>query len=108
MNQAIQQLDKVTQQNASASEEVSSTSEELSSQAEQLQETIAYFRTDGAGAGKIDRAAKELKARGAKLSLGAAKKAAPSKPAAKAGRGFSFELGKADHDETDAEFQRAG
>ena len=50
INQAIQQLDKVTQQNASASEQVAATSEELSSQAEQLQVTIAYFRTDEAGA----------------------------------------------------------
>ncbi len=50
INQAIQQLDKVTQQNASASEEVSATSEELSAQAETLQETIGYFRIDGARA----------------------------------------------------------
>ncbi len=46
INQAIQQLDKVTQQNASASEQVSATSDELALQAERLQATIAYFRTD--------------------------------------------------------------
>ncbi len=52
INEAIQQLDKVTQQNASASEEMSATSEELASQAEELQTSIAYFRTDTAGAAK--------------------------------------------------------
>ena len=45
INQAIQELDKVTQQNAAASEQVSATSEELSGQAEQLQASIAFFRT---------------------------------------------------------------
>ena len=45
-NQAIQQLDKVTQQNASASEQMSATSEELAEQAEQLQASIAYFRVE--------------------------------------------------------------
>ena len=40
---AIQQLDKVTQQNASASEQMSATSEELAAQAEQLQASIAYL-----------------------------------------------------------------
>uniref|UniRef100_UPI00313980C5 methyl-accepting chemotaxis protein n=1 Tax=Azorhizobium sp. AG788 TaxID=2183897 RepID=UPI00313980C5 len=48
--QAIQQLDKVIQQNAGASEQMSATSEELAAQAEQLQASIAYFRIDGAGA----------------------------------------------------------
>ncbi len=45
MNEAIQQLDQVTQQNANSSETVSSTSEQLASQAERLQATIAFFRT---------------------------------------------------------------
>jgi methyl-accepting chemotaxis protein len=46
---AIQQLDSVIQQNASATEEMASTTEELSSQAQQLQETISFFKLDGAG-----------------------------------------------------------
>jgi methyl-accepting chemotaxis protein len=46
INEAIQQLDKVTQHNASASEEMSATSEELASQAEELQETLAFFQTE--------------------------------------------------------------
>ncbi|MEQ5872874.1 MCP four helix bundle domain-containing protein [Sagittula sp. NFXS13] len=44
VNIAIQQLDKVTQENTSASEEMSSTAEELASQAEQLQTAIAFFK----------------------------------------------------------------
>ncbi|MDH4161847.1 MAG: methyl-accepting chemotaxis protein [Nitrospirota bacterium] len=48
INGAIQQLNTVVQQNAGAAEEMSSTAEELSSQAEQLQETIAFFKIDGA------------------------------------------------------------
>jgi methyl-accepting chemotaxis protein len=44
INQAIQQLDKVTQRNAAASEEMSATAEELAAQSEQLQATIAFFR----------------------------------------------------------------
>ena len=53
---AIQQLDKVTQQNASASEQMSATSEELAAQAEQLQ---AVLRISGskrrAGRGRCTR-----------------------------------------------------
>jgi methyl-accepting chemotaxis protein len=44
INQAIQQLDKVTQRNAAASEQMSATAEELAAQSEQLQANIAYFR----------------------------------------------------------------
>ena len=46
VNLAIQQLDKVTQQNAAAAEETSATAVELSSQADQLQATIGYFTLD--------------------------------------------------------------
>jgi methyl-accepting chemotaxis protein len=48
INEAIQQLDKVTQSNASASEEMSATSEELAAQAEELQTSIAFFKVDNA------------------------------------------------------------
>ena len=44
INEALQQLDKVTQQNAAASGEISSTSEELANQAEELQGSISFFR----------------------------------------------------------------
>jgi methyl-accepting chemotaxis protein len=43
VNLAIQQLDKVTQQNAAAAEQTSATSVELAAQAEQLQEAINLF-----------------------------------------------------------------
>jgi methyl-accepting chemotaxis protein len=46
VNQAIQQLDKVTQRTASASEQMSATAEQLAAQSEQLQANIAYFRLD--------------------------------------------------------------
>lgn len=46
INDALQQLDRVTQQNASASEEISSTSDTLAHQAEELQGSIAFFRVD--------------------------------------------------------------
>ncbi|EGB14286.1 methyl-accepting chemotaxis sensory transducer with Cache sensor [Pseudodesulfovibrio mercurii] len=49
VNAAIQDMDKVIQQNAAASEEVASTAEELSSQAVQLQKTISFFRLDADG-----------------------------------------------------------
>ena len=48
INGAIQQLNQVIQQNAGAAEEMASTAEELSSQAEQLQDTISFFKVDGA------------------------------------------------------------
>ncbi|KPF43203.1 chemotaxis protein, partial [Rhizobium sp. AAP43] len=51
-NEAIQQLDKVTQQNAGASEGVSSTSLELASQAEELQASISFFRIDTSGSSR--------------------------------------------------------
>ncbi|WP_429931123.1 methyl-accepting chemotaxis protein [Agrobacterium vitis] len=49
INEAIQQLDKVTQHNASASEEMSATSEELASQAEELQSSLTFFQTGDQG-----------------------------------------------------------
>ena len=49
INAAVTQLSQTTQQNASGSEELAATSEEMSGQAEQLQQTMAFFRLDGAG-----------------------------------------------------------
>jgi methyl-accepting chemotaxis protein len=43
INNAMDQLNKITQQNASSSEELAATSEEMSGQAAQLQELIAFF-----------------------------------------------------------------
>jgi methyl-accepting chemotaxis protein len=52
INSAVSQLNQTTQQNASSSEELAATSEEMSNQAEQLQQTMSFFRLDGAGPAK--------------------------------------------------------
>jgi len=46
VNNAILQLNKVTQQNAAAAEEMATGSEELSGQADQLLETLAFFKLE--------------------------------------------------------------
>jgi len=47
INTAMDQLNKITQQNATSSEELAATSEEMSGQAAQLQELIAFFTVAG-------------------------------------------------------------
>lgn len=126
INQAIQQLDKVGQQNASASEEVSSTSEELASQAEQLQSTISFFRikhgadekahgampTGAHGSMPIDKAVGQLRAKAAQMAAHdhhPVKKTAAAKPAravkAAGGGGFAFAMEDGE-DDRDADFHR--
>ena len=46
VNNAMEQLDQVSQQSASSSEELAATSEEMSSQAQQLQDMISFFKLD--------------------------------------------------------------
>jgi methyl-accepting chemotaxis protein len=46
VNDALQQLNRIVQGNASASEQVAATAEELNGQAESLSETTAFFRLD--------------------------------------------------------------
>ncbi len=107
INQAIQQLDKVTQENAAASEEVSATSAQLSNQAQELQTTISFFRTGAAGAAEsaarpaIEKAVKQLR-RQATAMAGAAR----VKPATAARGGFAFDLKQGD-DVGDEAFKRA-
>jgi methyl-accepting chemotaxis protein len=48
INTAMDQLNQITQQNASSSEELAATSEEMSGQAAQLQELMAFFTVAGA------------------------------------------------------------
>jgi methyl-accepting chemotaxis protein len=50
INAAVTQLSQTTQQNATSSEELAATAEEMSGQAEQLQQTVAFFRVQGAAA----------------------------------------------------------
>jgi|JI10StandDraft_1071094.scaffolds.fasta_scaffold02422_9 methyl-accepting chemotaxis protein len=45
-NVALQQLDRVTQQNAAAAEQLAAAAAELTNQAQQLQGSVAYFRSD--------------------------------------------------------------
>jgi len=47
INTAMDQLNQITQQNASSSEQLAATSEEMSGQAAQLQELIAFFTVSG-------------------------------------------------------------
>ncbi|MBC8159061.1 MAG: MCP four helix bundle domain-containing protein [Alphaproteobacteria bacterium] len=49
INSAMDQLNKITQQNASSSEELAATSEEMSGQAAQLQELMAFFTVNSFG-----------------------------------------------------------
>jgi methyl-accepting chemotaxis protein len=66
INTAMDQLNKITQQNASSSEELAATSEEMSGQAAQLQDLIGFFTVSHDRSG---------------VSMAA--KAKPSKPAIK-------------------------
>ncbi len=52
VNRSIQQLDQVTQQNASAAEQLTATSEELAGQAGNLQSAIAFFKVNRADSDK--------------------------------------------------------
>jgi methyl-accepting chemotaxis protein len=113
INEAIQQLDKVTQQNASASEEMSATSEELAAQAEELQTSIAYFRTEAAGASARKPAPAAVR-RPAPMARPAAKSksttASKSPVAAQQARakGFALDLAQGGPDADDADFREYG
>ena len=117
INEAIQQLDRVTQQNAGASEEMTATSEELAAQAEELQASIAYFRIEGGPRSPAVRrpaAAPVKRMAGAPLRKPVAK-SAPAKAAATArggvalqqarARGFALDLSQGGADADDADFK---
>ncbi|HWK48555.1 MAG TPA: methyl-accepting chemotaxis protein, partial [Steroidobacter sp.] len=61
INAAMTQLSQTTQQNASSSEELAATAEEMSGQADQLQQTVAFFKVEGARAArqKVNKAVTE-------------------------------------------------
>ncbi|MGR2739867.1 methyl-accepting chemotaxis protein [Billgrantia sp. Q4P2] len=99
VNVAIQQLDRVTQQNTAAAREMSVTAEELSGQAERLQAAIAYFRLDE----KAEQAAPTQRAALPAASQVVAK--APCSRREAADGGFAFGMGEED-DAWDAEFSR--
>jgi len=118
INEAIQQLDKVTQQNAAASDQMTATSEELSGQAEELQASIAFFRTEAAGAG-VSKPSTPVRtpartpaptAKAATKTASAPRKSAPSKAASVAAqqaraKGFALDLTHGGPDAEDADFK---
>jgi methyl-accepting chemotaxis protein len=109
INEALLQLDKVTQVNAGASEQMSSTSEELAAQAEELQASIAFFRTD--------RRVADRRVSGRERAPSAAPaKAPPQEPSRRAQartvlaqqaavRGFALDMAQGGPDEQDAAFR---
>jgi methyl-accepting chemotaxis protein len=115
INEAIQQLDKVTQTNAGASEEMSATSEELASQAEELQASIAFFKVDKVGHKEANHAQK-LRATAAKMASPSVKRPA-SKPASRPmqamsgqggrGKGFALDMSMGGPDADDADFRES-
>ena len=103
VNEAIQQLDKVTQTNSSASEQMASTSEELAAQAEELQASIAFFRTDSVG--KSARAPAPVARRPAPVRAPAKRAASAVHAQQAAAKGFALDLAQGGPDEQDAAFR---
>ncbi len=116
INQAIQQLDKVTQQNAAAAEEVSATSDVLATQAEQLQKSIAFFRLAGRQpdaaqpiAAPVEAPTQQLRARAAEMRsapVRAAGEQTKGRGRKTVNGGFAFDLDETG-DRRDADFRRA-
>ncbi|WP_446024325.1 methyl-accepting chemotaxis protein [Billgrantia sp. Q4P2] len=94
INVAIQQLDRVTQQNTAAAREMSITAGELSGQAERLQVAIAYFRVDEQ-VERAQRAALPAASKATKTSRFGQEESAGRQAA---GGGFAFGM----HEENDA------
>ena len=111
INEAIQQLDKVTQQNAGASEEMSATSEELAAQAEELQTSISFFKVDN-GAAKNRRNASQ-RAAAHRPAPAAAARPQPARPASAVhaqqarAKGFALDLSMGGPDEDDLDFRES-
>jgi len=110
VNLAIQQLDKVTQQNAGASAEMASISEELAAQAEQLQAAVSMFRVQ-----RVQDAPRAVahKAPATHAQVAHMSTRAPDKPKAKTARAPSFDTPSRrgagtiiNLDDEDAEFHR--
>ncbi|WP_292928851.1 methyl-accepting chemotaxis protein [Novosphingobium sp. PASSN1] len=114
INEALQQLDKVTQINASASDQISATSEELASQAEELQSAISFFRTGNQHGGDI-RQNTPVRRKTAPARKPAAPPRSQAKPAARHSvadqmdrlSGFALNLTDGGSDVDDADFGRA-
>ena len=115
INEAIQQLDLVTQQNSGASEQMSATSEELAAQAEELQASIAFFRVERADGGQAQKSRTPARA-AAPASRPATKPAAPTRRSnqdqsihaqqARA-KGFALDMSMGGPDASDADFRES-
>jgi methyl-accepting chemotaxis protein len=115
INEAIQQLDLVTQQNSGASEEMSATSEELAAQAEELQASIAFFRVERGNTSPAPRAQAPTRAP-APAPRPAAKPAAPVRRPTQdhsiqsqqaRAKGFALDMSMGGPDASDADFRES-
>lgn len=113
INEAIQQLDKVIQQNAGASETISTTSEELASQAEELQGSIAFFQLDTGNRLRAPAAGRsKAAAGGVQAKPSAPARTAQAKPGSVADQqeraeGFALDMTTGGGDFDDFDFGRA-
>ena len=87
INQAMNQMNQITQHNASSSEELAATAEEMTGQAEQLQELMNFFKLN------MDSARPQAKSASEKSSRSAAGKHKPSS-AVRDGAIFDFDESK--------------
>ena len=102
INQAIGQLDQVTQANAGAASEMAATASQLSNEAQRLQDSASFFKLPG-GASSAPRAAAPapVKPQSQTKRVSASKPApllrAPAAPAPRAGKsdGIDLDLGEA-------------
>jgi methyl-accepting chemotaxis protein len=114
INQAIQQLDKVTQRNASASEQMSATAEELAAQSAQLQSSIAYFRLDATAQPAVAARAAPRPLPTRQVTQAPEPREAPRRPVTSLARkkapsssaGFALALTEGGPDERDGEYER--
>jgi methyl-accepting chemotaxis protein len=101
INEAIQQLDKVTQLNSSASEEMAATSEELAAQSEELQTSIAFFKVETSN--RDDRRVKTVNAPTAPKPRPRVDHSVPAQQAR--ARGFALDMRHGAADSDDEQFR---
>ncbi|PIL19583.1 hypothetical protein P775_13750 [Puniceibacterium antarcticum] len=106
VNEAIRNLDKVTQENTAASDKMSATAEELAGQADQLRETIGYFRLPPEAGMHAARKSPAPQKRGAETgSRSQPRKASKASPERHTSSGFDLQMDQGE-DELDAGFTR--
>jgi len=103
INLALQQLDKVIQQNAAHSEELASTAEELASQAQLLQDAVSFFTIVDQNSGRSQRHDNRSHSPQRRVESGP-KAQVHSESASK--KGIKLNMGTHGADDLDHEFQR--